>query len=168
TVGPAVSPDGKRIAVAAWQRAENQPSRLQVIVYSNSGKEEWRSTNFEWSYSHKAKGLGMSSVFWLTKDHLLVWAEDLYSPANGTALVDRGKDRLIHLEGIYPIHTLSSPVRPDGKGFLACSAGGGELPSRDEGFPWAFFERWDRDTAILSGPTMTLRADTRAGKLTRD
>src|SRR5262249_7724690 len=60
TVGPAVSPDGKRIAVAAWQRAENQPSRLQVIVYSNSGKEEWRSTNFEWSYSHKAKGLGMS------------------------------------------------------------------------------------------------------------
>jgi hypothetical protein len=180
TLWPAVSPDGKRIAVAAWQHQGDRPSMLQVAIYLSTGTEEWRSTAFEWNRStnRKETDLGETYVYWLTKDRLLVQAGE-------TALYERDRDRLVRLPGVGPYPAVSSPVRPDGKGFLALHRTrdskdelafvdwqgkvhpiAGEWPP--EPFPFGYFLRWEKDTAILAGPATTLRADTHTRKLTQD
>jgi hypothetical protein len=178
TPWPSISPDGKLIAVAAWRRPRHQPGTLQIIAYRASGAEAWRSTRFKWMTSFSLDP-DETYVFWVTKARLLVSA----GPA--TALYDRDRDRLVRLGDVVPFFAMPTPVRPDGEGFLAWKATEdgqtelafvnwrgkvrpipGRLPS-DLDFPFGLPLHWEKDTAVVNLPTMTLRADTRTGKLTR-
>jgi hypothetical protein len=182
TVGPDVSPDGAQVAVARWKRKLDKAGKLQVVVYSIKGKEEWRSPDFDWEDSRVAEGLGKTSVRWLAKDHLLVIAGGGDTP--GRTLIDRKKGKLISLEDVFPILLDGARARPDDKGFLAFHKTPGDkmelafvdwqgkakpivgdLPDAEELASSRL--TWEKDTAILSGPTLVLRADTRTGKLTR-
>src|SRR5438309_7983124 len=44
---PAVSPDGKRVAVARLDR-KNNPNTIQLTVYDMAGKQVRQSKEFEW------------------------------------------------------------------------------------------------------------------------
>src|SRR4051794_2087475 len=48
TAWPAVSPHGKRVAVASWRGEKGKKSELQVLLYTLDGKESKRSKTFPW------------------------------------------------------------------------------------------------------------------------
>src|SRR5262245_22649580 len=68
TPWPAVSPDGKHIAVArlVTDRGPRQPNRVQVILYDLKGKEVRRSAEFPWGPAREKgeKERPNTGVFW--------------------------------------------------------------------------------------------------------
>ena len=116
---PAVSPDGKRIAVAL-RTADGQAVSLEVIVFDREGKELER-TKMNWTSAHEPNGDSQvaAQAFWVPgQDKLLL-------DSDGVA-------------GFYDLKTKSptkiadtivstyrnTPIRPDGKGFLAMKKDG--------------------------------------------
>lgn len=137
TLQPALSPDGKRIAVARREHHQGFRPRVQIRIYSTDGKEEKRSGWFE----RPADPANQTSVepaylFWGAPERILVIAD-------GTAIYDVARDRLIEVDkgvqaplGVYGTH-------PDGKGFLAYkdTTRGAEL----------YFLDWDAKAQRLAG-----------------
>jgi len=179
TLWPAVSPDGKQIAVARWWTEKGKRDTLQVIIYDLEGKAVKRSKVFPWVESKKDKSeLDMTFLAWGTRGQVLVWAKD-------TAIYDVARDKIEKLPGgmAFP-GSSNNPVRPDGKGFLALMgdkpshlafvdwAGKetkieGDLPEGDD-FPWGYTLTWQKDVAVLSGRAATLRVDTDKKKLKKE
>jgi hypothetical protein len=125
TPWPAVSPDGKRVAVARSVSTFGKPDTLQVIVYSLSGKEQQRSATFHGGRGKARVNDGLNSTYlgWSPDgDKLLVyvWGEH----GCWMAIYDRKTDRLKTLDDLstpFPLMWSDSPICPDGKGFLiAC------------------------------------------------
>jgi hypothetical protein len=138
TIAPALSPDGKRLAVAKLTMEEGKPVTLQVIVYDLQGKELRRTQAFRWS----DKGPGPASfdvfpqVYWAPQGNkLLVYAFE------ETGICDLDQDRMKKIEGVGIIICGTSPIRPDGKGFLF---------ARDQPLP-AFVD-WDGNHADMELP----------------
>ena len=118
-IQPALSPNGKQIAVARVNLEKDKQTTLLVMVYDLAGKEIQRSKLFEWGgvpkYDTEVGGIQKySHLFWAPHENkVLVYAN------NRSGIYDLGKDRVVMLGHARPSIFGTTPVRPDGKGFLS-------------------------------------------------
>ena len=124
TVWPALSADGKRVAVAALR--EDPATTMQVFIYDLQGKEVRRSPEFAWpAPPSKRAGLRATGVFWAGDRIIVHDFEDLEAghalPGTGNSatsgIYDLEKNTLVRVEG-RPAPFAGTPVLPNGKGFL--------------------------------------------------
>jgi hypothetical protein len=132
TLWPALSPDGQRIAVARLTVTKGlKTTKLQVILYSRAGKELDRSKVFDWMELEKPapddaveKPTGMlPQLFWAPHgDKIIVHTSGVHTSGaeqgGYTAIYDVKADKLIHAGDAQLLTFGSTPVRPDGAGFL--------------------------------------------------
>lgn len=137
TIQPAISADGKRIAVARLNVTQEQAPTLQVVVYDLRGKEVHRSKTFEWG--KKTKGVigreGYPQLFWAPQGNKL-----LVQAAGTTGICDLDKDQAVMLGAGIPSIYGTTPIRPDGKGFLIARKNG------------VFFVDWEGKEAAVKVP----------------
>jgi hypothetical protein len=115
---PAVSPDGKRVAVVTFV-GDDQKYGFQVVVYDSAGKELQRS-RLAPPATQPPKSL-LVCLFWAPKDQ---GDNVLFQAGNTCALVDLKADRFTYLGEETMLWVFgNSPIRPDGKGFFTCPAG---------------------------------------------
>jgi hypothetical protein len=148
---PAVSPDGKRIAVLVKEDKPDKEDKrkshvwLTLSIFDRDGKRVHRSKPMRWreygAVGGPDKG-GLAQVAWSPKgDRLLLFQYDR------TALYDLKTRKLLPLKGGL-VTIGNSPVRPDGKGFLTASAVG------------SAFVDWDgKERRIKGGPPPEKRTD---------
>jgi hypothetical protein len=142
TEWPAVSPDGRRVAVArlfdsggrlARSGDVSTPSTLQVVVYRLDGQEAYRSEALPWNPKEYAGYLPhiQPMVFWAPRgDKLLVYAD--YT----TGIYDVASGRLVRLNPTAPWVFGATPILPGGDGFLALHLGRPHRhPRRRAGIP---------------------------------
>ena len=114
---PAVSPDGKRIAVAL-RHDDGTDVTLEVIVFDRDGKELQRSdagTNvkMKWAKHEAGPGQVAAQAFWVpNQDKLLLFTD------GETGIYDL-KTRGVTMLDVSLATFGATPIRPDGKGFLA-------------------------------------------------
>jgi hypothetical protein len=181
TTWPTVSPDGKRVAVARHLLNRDYANTMEVILYDFQGKEVQHSTTFQWSEPNGSTNGNMSEVFlyWSPKsEHILVLAGE------NTGIYDVRNDGLIILDKAFPFAVSSTPVRPEGDGFLVARPVGDQAlqytfvnwEGREysiamapveaiEGREWVQFpllynSRWEGNTAVVKHSTNRLRLDT--------
>jgi hypothetical protein len=135
----ALSPDGKRIAVAHLRRGQDRskPETMQVLLYDLKGKLVHQSPEFHWG-ANRRKGeedFPNTGVFWVASAGVLLVQD--YGEPGRTGIYDLQKDTLPHLLDGTPCVYGGTPVRPDGKGFLLL---GGVPPEPPE--PELFFVDW--------------------------
>jgi hypothetical protein len=184
TLWPAVSPDGKRVAVAVPVRRDGK-TQSQVVVYDAQGKEVQRSRPFALKPLTLNKGAqkDQGPPFWL------FWAprgqgdKVLLQAAGGCGLLELKEDRFTDLgDGVLWVFG-NSPVRPDGKGFLTLrpqakegekevaafhdwqgnkqAVSGSDAGALNRlGFPFLFASRWQGDVATARGGALELAVDT--------
>jgi len=186
---PAVSPDGKRIAVAL-RHDDGTDVTLEVIVFDRDGKELQRSdanTNvkMKWAKHEAGPDKVAAQAFWVPgKDKLLIYSD------GATGFYDLKTNSSTMLD--VSLSTFrDTPIRPDGKGFLAHKNPMGlvfvdwdgkekeiqpmqkapfENPGADSplqgmvSFPLMHSSRWDGSTAIVSWDDLQVKID--ADKLT--
>src|SRR5262249_11346108 len=120
TPWPAVSPDGRHIAVARLTRHPDQqkPDTMQVILYDLKGKEARRSSEFTWALAREkaSKERLNTGVFLAARAGRLI-VQDYEADPGRTGIYDLARDRMIVLQR-SPCAFGGTPVRPDGKGFL--------------------------------------------------
>jgi len=128
TLRPAVSPDGKRIAVARITHAEKKPDTWQVLLYDLAGKLVRSSTVFtepgfvegEARYKHPTE------VFWGPANTIVInelgysTFKTVTNPkfVRGIGVYDLEKDQMLLFPGHNVISFGGTPFRPDGKGFI--------------------------------------------------
>jgi hypothetical protein len=160
TLWPAVSPDGKHVAVARLHVKENKgPATIQVIVYGLDGKEVRRSKVFPWadktkpgSPSDQWPGLP-AQLFWGPKDKGILLSDG----ANNAGIYDPTEDRLINLKDRWLLTFAGGPVRPDGAGFLVMvNASGFPNPPPNEklGPPGFRFVDWQGKEKEIKPPAL--------------
>jgi Tol biopolymer transport system component len=184
---PALSPDGKQVAVARLVRTkeDEKTHTLQVIIYDLAGKEVHRSKDLPWTNEGKGGDAGPmgTEVYWAASAGKLVVGnlDDLK-----TGIYDLTKKLLVTLDGT-PAAFGGSPVRPDGKGFLITRRDDGpeslkvllvdwdgkaqpidmkpdtidaDSKSSSVQFPWAGTSGWKGQVAEVSYGTSRIRIDT--------
>ena len=186
---PAVSPDGKRIAVAL-RHDDGTDVTLEVIVFDRDGKELHRSdanTNVKMKWAKHAAGPDQvaAQAFWAPdQDKLLLFTD------GETGIYDL-KTRGVAMLDVSLATFGNTPIRPDGKGFLAVPKDGkgpvfvdwdGKAhaiePAQKDAienqnsdalagmlfFPLMHSSRWDGSTAVVSWDDLRVKID--ADKLT--
>jgi hypothetical protein len=153
TQWPAVSPDGKHIAVAVSVERDGQ-RLIQVVVYDAQGKEVRRTRPAALGRAAKGKpdkkdqNQGPVWLFWGPKDQA---DKVLLQAGNGCALVDLKEDRFTDL-GNHVLWIFGhSPVRPDGRGFLTVRP---EPRKGDKGLA-AAFQDWQGKPQAINLPDLT-------------
>ena len=170
TTWPAVSPDGKLIAVARAVRDGEEPGTMEIVLLDMEGQEVKSSKEFPWlpaDKTAKGKRTFATALFWgASAQHLLVFSEEK------TGIYDVEQDALVVLDKVVPFPLGNSPVRPDGKGFLSLVTGlertevafiDWEGKRRKIDVKWelkAAELRWEKDVAHLIGPDGVLDFDT--------
>jgi hypothetical protein len=115
TIQPAVSPDGRRVAVARVDLAPDRDAMLHVVLYDLRGKEVQRTKAFAWGdrprgdVTHEK----YAQLFWAPKGGKVL------VHANGhTGICDLDRDEAVMLGAAAPMIYGTTPVRPDGTAFL--------------------------------------------------
>jgi Tol biopolymer transport system component len=112
---PALSPDGKRIAVARLKGKFKEAKTLQVVLYDFQGKQLHQSKEFPWAPPREnAVGGTATLLFWSPKDDMVVVTD-----MSETGIYNVKADGLKVIEKAVPVIHGGTPIRPDGKGFLA-------------------------------------------------
>jgi hypothetical protein len=125
TLAPAVSPDGKRVAVAKLiVEPKQKQTRLQVVIYDLQGKEVRRSKVLDWltleepreKESRKGEdAAAYPQLFWAPAAH---GDRILICTAFYTGIYDVKADQLVRAGEAALLVFRGGPVRPDGAGFL--------------------------------------------------
>lgn len=181
TICPALSPDGKHVAFARVTLEKGQPPTLQVIVNDFQGKEVQRSPVFPWGAVSQSEIMEEKypQLFWAPRgNQVLVFAN------KHSGIYDLDRKAVQMLGAARPLTHGTTPIRPDGKGFLLNKEGrtivfvdwaGKErpitLPRETESMlgrhgdvldmPAAIcWTRWEGDVAIATWKKGQLRIDT--------
>lgn len=188
TIWPALSPDGKRVAVARYLVNKDYSDTLEVIIYDMQGKEIQHSTVFDFTPSNESRPNANGKVtetylVWSPKtEHIIIMA------GQHTGLYDVRNDGLMIFDHAWPLVVENTPVRPEGDGFLISRGTNEEevkfafvtwegreysfatkpLPVTGENdwprFPFLYHSRWEGNTAFLKNQANGLRLDTRQNK----
>ncbi len=116
TLWPAISPDGKRIAVARFKGAPGQPTTVQLVFWDFQGKPLGKSKEMVWEAA-KTKGFSLTSeamLFWLPKNDMVVVTD----MTKTTALYNVQTDAMRVLANTMPFAHAGTPILPDGQGVL--------------------------------------------------
>jgi hypothetical protein len=136
TAWPAVSPDGKRIAVARYMGDPKQAKTVQVIVYDFDGKQVQQSKPMAWPQPADNKSISLQIpllLFWSPKDDMVV-----VSDFNHLGLFNVRTETVKVIEQAIPVIHNGTPIRPDGRGVLVL------LPNKvDPKKPSLVFLEWD-------------------------
>jgi hypothetical protein len=136
TAWPAVSPDGKRIAVARFQGDAKKVKTVQVIVYDFDGKQVQQSKAMSWPAPPDDKGIPLqvpALLFWSPKDDMVV-----VSDFNHLGLFNVRTEAVKVIEKVIPVIHNGTPIRPDGRGVLVL------IESKDDPKkPALVFLEWD-------------------------
>jgi hypothetical protein len=183
---PAVSPDGRKIAVAL-RKDDGKNVALEVAVFDRDGKELHRSKPLDWAPHDKAASDKIAAqCFWAPDGNRLLLDSD------GEGGFYDVKEKATVKLGMDVATFGASPIRPDGKGFLAYKPGGQyvfvtwdgkekEVEAKSKGlfgpdedpesprggllaFPMLHCSRWDGSTATGSWGEVRITID--ADKLT--
>jgi len=184
TLIPALSPDGKRIAVCRIRRAEGQGESAQVMIYDKDGKEIHQSPILTWKQTgEQDEGRYGTTIFWDRAGKKLLFCAPLEKEPQ-TGVYDPDSKKLQTVPGLL-LPFGGSPIRPDDKGYLVLA--GVDKPEAAfvdwEGkkqkleldpettadndrrgllaFPWCFPSGWDRDAAVVSYKEWRIRLDTK-------
>lgn len=189
TAWPAISPDGKKIALAHLASPDGKEARIQIVVCTPKGVIEIRTENYKWA-ALNGKDLEYTTELYWSPDgkKLIVHGQGLANEGKGfdhTALFDLGTKKLQLMENCLPGVFGGSPIRPDGAGFLLARTEGnresmvyvwvdwaGKVSPiktsdndevREEVPPWTalYRSRWEESNAILTMPMGRLVIDTK-------
>jgi hypothetical protein len=187
---PAVSPDGKRIAVALWATSQRERS-LVVQIYDRAGKMVHRSKELERETvepSRAQRGGLLPLVGWSAEGDRLV----VGSPFKSSHVYDLKTRKVVSLKQRQLALFGSSAARPDGKAFVAWGKDGFDSvdfagkPRRLDGdaelrkdmdkpgaasqkwgamltFPFVFDSQWEGSVATVAWRDSRLRLDTAKG-----
>lgn len=113
TVWPAVSPDGKQVAVARFFEDDKDGVTGEVDIYDLQGKKVHQSKRFPWcDLSEPSRNY--PCLFWSPKDDRIVVTTSLM-----TGFYNVRTDVLERVKGeAGPLIFGGTPIRPDGKGCL--------------------------------------------------
>jgi hypothetical protein len=116
---PALSPDGKRIAIARLVGGPKEAKTLEMVLYDFQGKQLHQSKAFAWAPPPMPNAISLNTLmlFWSPKDDMVV-----VSDAEQTGIYSVKADTLKVIEKSSPIIHGGTPIRPDGAGFL-CMVG---------------------------------------------
>jgi hypothetical protein len=131
TFWPAVSPDGKQVAVARLEIDESRKGHLQVVVYDLAGKVAHESPRFAWGGVGRGDGEieadhTTTQLFWEPQGQKLLVYGSVRSTHGTTGIYDPETKKMESWEQSVPTAYGTSPVRPDGKGFLLAKLTGDE------------------------------------------
>jgi hypothetical protein len=118
---PAAGPEG-RLALARATVCREGPGTIQFVIVERSGKVVRESTEFKVGLADKdlAEASQRAPAFvlaWTANPERIVWAHPL---ARTCGVYEPARDRTVETTNAMPLLAGSgSPVRPDGRGFLA-------------------------------------------------
>jgi len=179
---PAVSPDGKQVAVARVLVKNQQPSELEISLYDFTGKpgRQLKTLPFGAPQNMGSGTLIPEFMFWFPDGkHILVMVS-----GSRSAVYDLDKEE-VTLHDFVPAAQIPF-VRPDGKGFVGTvgdvgKSGGkgglvlvdwdGKVTPVDRAFnPLALDPvgvRWGKGQLLLEGPQRLVAIDLASGRLER-
>lgn len=120
TYWPAVSPDGKTVAVARLSFEKERNARLQVVVYDRQGKVVHESKRLAFGVSdQKPEDMNTTTqMFWDPSGKKLLIYGSIHGTYGTTGVYDLATTKLQVWEQTIPSIYGSTPLRPDGQGFL--------------------------------------------------
>jgi len=134
TLRPAVSPDGKRIALAKITHVRNEPDQWQILVFDLMGELVQSSRVFSEKgfVKDEIRFEQMVEVFWSSPNFILIQKLTVSDKGNTRELVNAGgfilydlkSDRMAVERGGRVLSFGGSPFRTDGKYFLTCTGSG--------------------------------------------
>lgn len=180
TLQPAVSTDGKRVALAELETKQKQ-AFLKILITDLRGGSRVRSNVIRFA-EFTGNDLRCSThVFWSPDGRkLLVHSVGFANGGRGfraSAIFDVATQKCTIWPDEEPVYIRQSPLRPDGKGFLVFkhkplghawvdwngdhhSISGPMPDGTDSAESWNRSARWDRDTALISLDAQRLIIDT--------
>jgi hypothetical protein len=159
TIRPAVSPDGKHIAVAELVATPGAPDMMQIVIYDLEGKEWQRSKPFAWSRTlpdGTKRIVKATALYWAPRGNKLLIHD--YDDEPRTGIYDIRTGQLDLVLGALPAAFGGSPFRPDGKGFLL------NRP-REDGKLTVCFRDWSGKESVIAMKPDTMDSGEKVGML---